>query len=58
MEQSNLHDGHTLALQEALELWRTLGHHGLLPDLCGGHIRCITGDIESAESIGTALRTA
>jgi len=53
MEQSNLHDGHTLALQEALEVWRTLGQNGGLHDLYGGHILCITAVIKSVKSTGT-----
>lgn len=53
MEQSDLHDGHILALKEALELWRTLGHHGGLPGLHVGHILCITGGTESVKGVGT-----
>lgn len=53
MEQSNLHDGHILALQEALDVWRTLGQHRGQPDLHGGHILCIRGGTKSVKSIGT-----
>jgi len=53
MEQSHLHDGHILALQAALEMWRTLGQHGRLPDLHVGHVLCITGGTESVKSIRT-----
>jgi hypothetical protein len=53
MKQLNLHDGHILALQEALEVWRTLRQYGRLPDLLGGHILCITGGTGSVMSGGT-----
>jgi hypothetical protein len=58
IEQWNLHDSHILALQEALEVWRALGQHGVPPDLYGGHILCITDGNESVKSTGTAWRTA
>jgi len=53
MEQSHLHDGHILALKAALEMWRTLGQHGRLPDLHGGYVPCISGGTKSVKNIGT-----